>query len=926
MKKGFLSLVLFLSFNFSKAQPELWGVAAAGGDDFGVLYSMTPGNNFFNQQYNHTGNTGENPYGDLVEAPNGKFYGMTWLGGALIGGGGVLFEYDPATGAYTVKKNLFWPTGDQPSGSLVVGPSGNLYGMTCVNGGGGGGELFEYNIPTDVITGLHNFTSPTGNFPYGSPVFASNGKIYGMTRGGGTANKGVIFEYDLVTSTYTKKFDFNNTTSGNMPMGNLMQASNGKLYGMTQYGGLNNLGTLFEFDVTTSTFTKLRDFTSSTGGRPQGSLIEESGKLYGLNSSSGPSSWGTLFEYNIATTSYSVRANFNNGANGGSPMGTLLKATNGKLYGLTNGGGTANNGVIFEFDMTTNTFVKKMDLGVLTTGTKPYGSFMQSSNGKLYAMTFFGGKNNAGAIFEYNFTANTASIVVHLGGDARTPRGALMHASNNKLYGMTATGGANNLGVIYEYDHVTNTYNKKFDLTTATGTGPYGSLIEASNGKFYGFGRSGGVNNMGTIMEYDVITNTCVSRYDFAMNASGCVPMGSPMQAANGKIYGLTVSWGANSGGVLFEFDIATNTYSKKIDFSSAVGQYPYGSLIEVSPGILYGMTQSGGANNLGTIFEYNYTTNTHTKKFDFTTSTGSNPQGSLIKASNGKLYGLTYQGGTANGGTIFEYDHTTSTFVKKFDLATMGTGASPTGSLFQSVNGKLYGHTFGGGLGFFLDGIGISGGTIFEYDITTNTCTHKVDFQRYNGGGPDYAQFIEICTKPQTPGAITASGMMCVGDASAKTLSISAISNATAYAWSLPTGAAILTGSTSSAITANLGALAPGVYTIGVNGVNICGNGPQSIMSMTVSACTNIFETEEETVISSYPNPFADELVINVNSDVIQKGTKINLYNALGQIVYTSDVITKEMKINTSLYPSGIYLMDLVMEGKTISKKMVKQ
>lgn len=925
MKRLLLSLSAFFYLNNFIAQPELWSVAAAGGNDFGVLYSMTPGSTFFNQQYDHTGNTGENPWGDLVEAPNGKFYGMTSAGGALMNGGGILYEYDPATSTYTIKKNFFWPTGDSPSGNLVIGPSGNLYGMTCVNGGGGGGELFEYNIPTDVLTGIHNFSSPGGNFPRGSVVFATNGKMYGLTRGGGSANMGVLFEYDLATSTYTKKFDFG-TTNGTMPWGNLIQASNGKLYGMCQYGGLNNLGTLFSYDIATSTFTKLRDFSSSTGGRPQGTLLEESGRLYGLNSTSGPATWGTLFEYNIATTTYSIRANFNNGTNGGSPMGSLIKASNGKLYGLTNGGGTGNKGVIFEFDMTTNTFVKKMDLGVLTTGTNPYGSFMQASNGKLYATTFFGGKNNAGTIFEYDPATNTASVAVHLGGDAKMPRGTLLHASNNKLYGMTAAGGANNYGVIYEYDHLTNIFTKKFDLNTATGTGPYGSLIEATNGKFYGFGRSGGVNNMGTIMEYDVITNTCVSKYDFAMNASGCVPMGSPLQAANGKIYGLTVSWGANSGGVLFEYDITTNTYTKKFDFSSAAGQYPYGSLIEVSPGILYGMTQSGGANNLGTIFEYNYLTNTHTKKFDFTTATGSNPQGSFIKASNGKLYGLTYQGGSVNGGTIFEYDHTTSTFTKKFDLGTSGTSGSPTGSLFQSVNGKLYGHTFGGGLGFFLDGIGISAGTAFEYDIATNICTKKIDFQRFNGAGPDYAQFIEICTLPQAPSPVSASNIMCVGDATAKSLSISAISNATAYAWTMPAGSAILSGSNTNSITADFSSLAPGVYTLGVNGINICGNGPLSIITLSVSACTNIYELEEDVVISSYPNPFSDQLIINVNTEMLRSAAKINLYAPTGKLVHTFDVTSPEIKINTSLLPGGIYLMELLNEGKTIQKKIVKQ
>lgn len=923
MKKIILFAVLSLNLYIIKAQPELWSVAVTGGDDFGVLYSMTPGNTFFNQQYNLTGVTGENPKGSLVEAFNGKFYGMTWLGGFFTSGSGVLFEYDPSTGSYTVLKNFFLQTGNQPSGSLIVGPSGNLYGVTAVNGPSSGGTLFEYNIPTNNLNILHNFSSPGGAFSMGTPMFANNGKIYGLTRGGGTTSNGVLYEYDLVTSTYTKKHDFT-TATGTMPWGHLMQAANGKLYGMTEYGGLNNLGTLFEYNITTSTFTKLRDFNSTGGGRPEGGLIEEAGKLYGLNSTWGSASWGTLFEYNYTTTTYSVRANFNNGSNGGSPLGSLIKAANGKFYGLTNGGGTGNKGVIFEFDPLTNVFVKKMDLGVLTTGTNPYGSFMQASNGKLYALTFFGGKNNAGTIFEYDYATNTASISVHLGGDAKNPRGTLLHASNNKLYGMTFSGGANNYGVIYEYDHLTNVYTKKFDLSTAVGTGPHGSLIEASNGKFYAFGRSGGSTNMGTIMEYDVTTNTCVSRYDFSVAANGNVPMGSPMQAMNGKIYGLTVGGGVNSVGTLFEFDITTNTYVKKLDFSSTVGQSPYGSLIETSPGILYGMTQSGGVNNLGTIFEYNYITNTHTKKFDFTSTSGSGPQGSLIKATNGKLYGVTYSGGANNGGVVFEYDILTSTYTKKFDMGNTGTGVGPSGSLFQSVNGKLYGHTFNGGAGFMLDGYGISGGTIFEYDIITNTCVHKVDFQRFNGAGPDHTQFIEICTKPQMPASISVANIMCVGDPAVKTLSISAVSNATAYAWTLPAGATILSGNNSNSITANFSSLAVGIYTLGVNGINICGNGPLSVTTLSVSACTNIQDVEKGILVSKYPNPFSDHLI--VNSAINDAGGVISLYNNLGQAVYKAVGLSFENKINTSHLSAGVYFLEIKLVDKIITEKVIKQ
>jgi uncharacterized repeat protein (TIGR03803 family) len=62
---------------------------------------------------------------------------------------------------------------------------------------------------------------------------ASNGKLYGMTDGEEAAAKGVIFSFDPSTSTYTKLKDFDGTNGGN-PSGSLMQARDGKLYGTSR--------------------------------------------------------------------------------------------------------------------------------------------------------------------------------------------------------------------------------------------------------------------------------------------------------------------------------------------------------------------------------------------------------------------------------------------------------------------------------------------------------------------------------------------------------------------------------------------------------------------------------------------------------------------------------------------------------------------
>ncbi len=114
----------------------------------------------------------------------------------------------------------------------------------------------------------------------------------------------------------------------------------------------------------------------------------------------------------------------------------------------------------------------------------------------------------------------------------------------------------------------------------------------------------------------------------------------------------------ANSRGVLFEYDPATNTYTKKKDIGTAdaPGDGASGSLVVLN-NKLYGVAASGGLGN-GPLFEYDPITNVYTTRFTFSTS-GTNPWrplGSLV-AFRGKLYGQTMAGGLNGSGAVFSFD-----------------------------------------------------------------------------------------------------------------------------------------------------------------------------------------------------------------------------------------------------------------------------
>src|SRR6185295_12034180 len=94
------------------------------------------------------------------------------------------------------------------------------------------------------------------SFDAGSQLSGSlievSGKLYGYTGNGGSNGYGTIFSYTLSNGTFSDLFDFDIFTTGGGPYGELIQAPNSKLYGITSGGGTYGGGTIFEYDITNS--------------------------------------------------------------------------------------------------------------------------------------------------------------------------------------------------------------------------------------------------------------------------------------------------------------------------------------------------------------------------------------------------------------------------------------------------------------------------------------------------------------------------------------------------------------------------------------------------------------------------------------------------------------------------------------------------
>src|SRR6185369_7345382 len=120
----------------------------------------------------------------------------------------------------------------------------------------------------------------------------------------------------------------------------LTEGSDGALYGTTLSGGDYFYGMVFKINKDGSAFSKLHDFYApNDGGSSMGNLIEGSdGALYGTTRFSGPFGHGTVFKINEDGTDFLKLYSFS-GGDGGSPVAGLVEGSDGTLYATTRDGG-----------------------------------------------------------------------------------------------------------------------------------------------------------------------------------------------------------------------------------------------------------------------------------------------------------------------------------------------------------------------------------------------------------------------------------------------------------------------------------------------------------------------------------------------------------------------------------------------------------
>jgi len=322
---------------------KLYGAANSGGTaNLGVVYELDAAGRQ-TVVYSFAGNAdGSDPFAGLCLDPSGGLYGTTGYGGP--NNAVVIYEIDAHGHETTIYAFPGGTAGSRPNATVILDPSGNLYGTTYYGGAANAGVVYKVDAAGNE-TVLYTFTGGAdGGTPFGGVTADGQGNLYGTTVGGGTG-WGVVFKLDA--SGESAIYSFSGGADGGFPWAGVIRDAEGNLYGTTNLGGASNRGVVFKVSPAGQEAV-LYSFTGGgDGGSPQSGLVmDSSGNLYGTTYNGGPADVGVVFKL-AAGGQETVLYGFTNGVDGGYPRAGVVRDPAGNLYGAVSVGGQWSAGAVF---------------------------------------------------------------------------------------------------------------------------------------------------------------------------------------------------------------------------------------------------------------------------------------------------------------------------------------------------------------------------------------------------------------------------------------------------------------------------------------------------------------------------------------------------------------------------------------------------
>jgi uncharacterized repeat protein (TIGR03803 family) len=395
-----------------------------------LLAPASFGTSTFEDLYSFSGKDDQfGPVANVILGSDGNYYGTTTGSPGVYGKGGTVFRLTPGGILTTLHAFQGGADGAYPSSALVQAADGYLYGTVghgavnnanpnnCYdNGINGCGAVFRVAADGSSYQILHAFSYGDGGWPVTGLTLGSDGNFYGVTQTGGAYACGIFCGtvFQISADGSFKVLHSFDGTDGAGPVGALVEGRNGVLYGTTQYGGANNCfnsgcGTVFRIS-TKGAFKSLHSFAAngSEGYFPvAGVILDPFGNLYGTTSGFSTYNYGSVYKLSLSGSLKVLHTFANNGTGDGLyPHASLVRRSNGVLYGTTEGGGKtldANqcySGCGTVFKLTTAGKITILHSFDITSGRLPTASLIFGGDGNLVGTTNAGGAFNDGTVFE----------------------------------------------------------------------------------------------------------------------------------------------------------------------------------------------------------------------------------------------------------------------------------------------------------------------------------------------------------------------------------------------------------------------------------------------------------------------------------------------------------------------------------------------
>jgi uncharacterized repeat protein (TIGR03803 family) len=342
-----------------------------------------------------------------------------------------------------------------PWQTVVRDSSGDIFGIAR-GGANDDGGIWEIPVTTKVLTLVAAFDGTDGQVPSGGLFKDANGNIYGVCSAGGANNDGTVWELPVGQTSITLLASFDSKTTGDSPSGQVYVDSSGNVFGAAQNGGANDIGDVWEYNASTQTITDLADFNDITNGaNAYGGLISDGkGNFFGTTFNGGDEDDGTVWKYQLGSSSVTTLANFDGASAGANPEGGIAIDSAGDLFGTSEGPTNidtdTNDWELPAGSNTINTLaffpVPKVEIFF---GAAPESPVILDSNGDVVGAAEFGGVEAQGSIWAIHPGGSLTTFHAFTPKGGNTPDSSLLLDSFGDIFGTTELGGTDDDGTAF---------------------------------------------------------------------------------------------------------------------------------------------------------------------------------------------------------------------------------------------------------------------------------------------------------------------------------------------------------------------------------------------------------------------------------------------------------------------------------------------